>query len=154
MSIIVCASPKDAKLLADLEIRSESYWGYDSNFMDRFKELYLISEEFILNNPTYVLKNNEKVIGFYGLLQKDDVTSLEYLFIEPMHIGKGYGKLLWNHALDECKKIGISEFTIITSPDARGFYLKLGAIVYNQVDSLISKGKKTPILIYRLKDNN
>lgn len=152
MNKIRRASSKDAKLLADLEIRSESYWGYDSNFMDRFKEIYLITEEFILNHPTYVLKSNKEIIGFYGLLQKNDITSLEYLFIEPMYIGKGYGKVLWNHALEECKKLGIREFTIITSPDARGFYLKLGATIYNQVDSQISKGKKTPILIYRLNN--
>ncbi len=149
MNTIVNASPKDTKLLASLEIRSESYWGYDSDFMDRFKKIYLITEEFILNNPTYILKDDEKIIGFYGLLLYDEV-SLEYLFIEPMYIGKGYGKMLWNHALEECKKLGIKEFTIITSPDARGFYLRLGATICNQVDSLISKGNKTPKLIYRL----
>jgi GNAT superfamily N-acetyltransferase len=54
-----------------------------------------------------------------------------------MYIGKGYGKTLWNHAFEECKKLGVKEFTIITSPDARGFYLGLGATIYKQVDSLI-----------------
>ncbi|MCT4566045.1 MAG: GNAT family N-acetyltransferase [Maledivibacter sp.] len=150
MTTIVSASSKDIKLLADLEIRSESYWGYDSDFMDRFKEIYLITEEFIINNPTYILKEDEIIIGFYGLLLNSEEFSLEYLFIEPMYIGKRYGKMLWNHALESCKKLGIREFTIITSPDARGFYLRLGATIYNQIDSLISKGNKTPKLIYRL----
>ncbi len=150
MNTIVSASPDDIEVLASLEIRSESYWGYGSDFMDRFKEIYLITEEFITNNPTYILKDNEKVIGFYGLLLNDDEVSLEYLFIEPKYIGKGYGRMLWNHALEECKKLGITEFTIITSSDARGFYLRLGATFYKEVDSLISKGSKTPKLIYRL----
>ena len=150
MNTIVSASPDDIEVLASLEIRSESYWGYGSDFMDRFKETYLITEEFITNNPTYILKDNEKVIGFYGLLLNDDEVSLEYLFIEPLYIGKGYGRMLWNHALEECKKLGITEFTIITSSDARGFYLRLGATFYKEVDSLISKGSKTPKLIYRL----
>lgn len=147
---IVSASPKDANLLASLEIKSESYWGYSSDFMDRFKEIYLITEEFILNNPTYILKNGEIIIGFYGILLNHDEVSLEYLFIEPTYIGKGYGKMLWDHALEEFKKLGIREFTIITSPDAREFYLRLGATVYSQVDSLISKGNKTPKLIFSL----
>ena len=147
---IVSASPKDANLLASLEIKSESYWGYSSDFMDRFKEIYLITEEFILNNPTYILKNSEIIIGFYGILLNHDEVSLEYLFIEPTYIGKGYGKMLWDHALEEFKKLGIREFTIITSPDAREFYLRLGATVYSQVDSLISKGNKTPKLIFSL----
>ena len=147
---IVSASPKDANLLASLEIKSESYWGYSSDFMDRFKEIYLITEEFILNNPTYILKNGEIIIGFYGILLNHDEVSLEYLFIEPTYIGKGYGKMLWDHALEEFKKLGIREFTIITSPDAREFYLRLGATVHSQVDSLISKGNKTPKLIFSL----
>ncbi len=46
MNTILSASPRDIKLLASLEIRSESYWGYDSDFMDRFKDIYLITEEF------------------------------------------------------------------------------------------------------------
>lgn len=150
MNTIASALPKDTNFLANLEIRSESYWGYSSDFMDRFKEIYLITEEFILDNPTYILKDGETIIGFYGILLNSDEASLEYLFVEPTYIGKGYGKMLWNHALEECKKLGIREFTIITSPDAREFYLKLGATVYSQVDSLISKGNKTPKLIYRL----
>ena len=95
-------------------------------------------------------KDNETIIGFYGILQGDREDSLEYLFIEPEYIGKGYGRILWNHALEECRKLGITEFTIITSPDARGFYFRLGAAVFNEVDSLIADGKKTPKLIYRL----
>lgn len=150
MVTISRASVKDAKLLASLEVRSESYWGYDNDFMDRFKNIYLITEDFILNNPTYILKDDEIIIGFYGLLIGEEETSLEYLFIEPQHIGKGYGKALWNHALEEYKRLGIREFTIITSPDARGFYLRMGATIYKEVDSLISEGHKTPKLIYRL----
>lgn len=150
MHAIVKASPKDADLLADLEVRSESYWGYSSEFMEKFKRIYLITEEFIADHPTYMLKDNETIIGFYGILQGDREDSLEYLFIEPEYIVKGYGRLLWNHALEECRKLGVTEFTIITSPDARGFYFRLGATIFNEVDSLIADGKKTPKLIYRL----
>lgn len=109
-----------------------------------------MTEEFVKNNPTYILKEGDTVIGFYGLLVDDVEASLEYLFIEPEYIGKGYGKVLWIHALEECKKHGIHEFTIITSPDARGFYLRLGATIHHQVESLISQGNSTPKLIYRL----
>lgn len=150
MYTIVSASPKDAELLADLEVKSESYWGYSFEFMEKFKKIYLITEDFISANPTYILKEDETLIGFYGLLLNEHEYSLEYLFIAPEHIGKGYGGILWNHALEECRKLGITEFTIITSPDARGFYFRVGAAVFTEVDSLIKDGKKTPKLIYRL----
>lgn len=64
MHAIVKASPKDADLLAALEVRSESYWGYSSEFMEKFKRIYLITEEFIADHPTFMLKDNEIIIGF------------------------------------------------------------------------------------------
>jgi GNAT superfamily N-acetyltransferase len=150
MITIVKATPNDFEILADLEIRSESYWGYSSKFMEKFKEIYLITEAFIINNPTYILKEDDHIIGFYGLLQKDDENSLEYFFIDSRYIGKGYGKMLWEHTIQTCKKLKIKEFTIITSPDARGFYFKMGATIHTHVDSLISTGSQTPKLIYKL----
>lgn len=149
MHSIVAAIPDDIDLLANLEIRSESYWGYSESFMERFKKEYLITRDFIENNPTFILKEGKQVLGFYGLLI-DKNSSLEFLFVEPEYIGKGYGKVLWNHALEECVRNGVTEFTIITSPEARGFYLRLGAYIFKEVDSLISEGNKTPILIYNL----
>lgn len=150
MKTIQKALPSDAQLLANLEIRSESYWGYSSEFMEKFKEIYLITEAFSINNPTYILKEDDHIIGFYGLLQKENENSLEYFFIDPWFIGKGYGKMLWEHTIQTCKKLKIKEFTIITSPDARGFYFKMGATIHTHVDSLISTGNKTPKLIYKL----
>ena len=147
---IMVADVSDAEKLSALEIRSESYWGYGTDFMEKFKEHYLITESFISSNPTYILKNNDDFIGFYGLCITCEAAALEYLFIEPDYIGQGFGKKLWNHALTECRNRKIREFTIVTSPDARNFYLKLGAVFYKSIDSLIAKGKKTPMLIFRL----
>ena len=150
MNEIIEASVEDTERLSALEIRSESYWGYGQDFMNKFKEHYLITERFISSNPTYILKNNDVLIGFYGLRITGEEPALEYLFIEPDYIGQGFGKKLWNHALAECEKRNIREFTIITSPDAREFYVRLGAIFYTTTDSLITNGRKTPKLIFRL----
>lgn len=148
---IRCANPTDSKSLTELAIRSEAYWGYDDNFMDKFKALYKVSEEFIINNPTYIMEEEEEVIGFYGFLIEEYQRSLEYFFIEPKFIGKGYGKLLWQHVIKSCDTLNIKEFIIVTSPQAQAFYTRLGAKLQGEVESLVAKGRMIPQLIYSME---
>jgi len=76
---------------------------------------------------------------------------LEYLFIEPRYIGKGYGRLLWDHLAENCKSFGIKEFKLVTSPQAKEFYIKMGAIPFGEVESLLKKGRIIPQLIYTVE---
>lgn len=148
---IRCANPEDSKSLTELAIRSEAYWGYDDNFMDKFKTLYKVSEEFIINNPTYIMEEDGEIIGFYSILIEESQRSLEYFFIEPKFIGKGYGKLLWQHVIKSCDTLKIKEFIIVTSPQAQAFYTKLGAKLQGEVESLVAKGRMIPQLIYSME---
>ena len=145
---IIC----EAKNLTDLVIKSEAYWDYDSTFMENFKSLYRVTEQFISNNETFVIEENKGVIGFYALLIDEKETSLEYFYIEPKSIGKGYGKLLWEHMVENCKNRGINDITLVTSPQAKEFYTKMGAIQIGEVDSLVIKGRKIPKLVYTIEE--
>jgi len=148
---IRCARICDSEELTNLAIKSEAYWGYDSNFMEKFKAIYKVTEEFISDNPTFVIQEDENIVGFYGILIEKNKTSLEYLFIEPKSIGKGYGKLLWKHMVKNCEKLGVKEFEIVTSPKAKEFYIKMGAKVNGEVISLVIKENKIPRLIYTIE---
>lgn len=145
------AKVDEYEILTDIAIKSEAYWGYDSDYMDKFKSIYNVSEEFIKNNPTVLIEEDNSVIGFYGLICKNNETSLEYFFIEPKYIGKGYGKLLWNYLVSDCKNLGIENFDIVTSPQAKEFYVKMGAIPCGEVESLLKRGRIIPQLIYRVE---
>jgi len=145
------AKVDEYETLTDIAIKSEAYWGYDSDYMDKFKSIYNVSEEFIRSNPTVLIEEDNSIIGFYGLICKDNETSLEYFFIEPKYIGKGYGKLLWNYLVNDCKNLGIKDFDIVTSPQAKEFYVKMGAIPCGEVESLLKKGRIIPQLIYRVE---
>jgi GNAT superfamily N-acetyltransferase len=144
------ANACDSKILTNLVIRSEAYWGYDFEFMEKFKAIYKVSEEFISNNPTFIMKEDENIIGFYGILIEESGIALEYFFIEPKYIGKGYGKALWNHVMKTCESLDIEEFEIVTSPQAKDFYIKLGAKLQGEVESLVAKGRIIPRLIYKI----
>lgn len=141
----------ESETLTNIAARSESYWGYDSDYMDKFNLIYKVTKEFISKNPTFIIEEEDTIIGFYGVLIENDMTSLEYFFIEPEYIGQGYGKLLWNHLVEICKSIGIKEFMIVTSPQAQEFYVKMGAITCGEVESLLKKERIIPQLIYTVE---
>jgi N-acetylglutamate synthase-like GNAT family acetyltransferase len=147
------AKEDESEALTNIAIRSEEYWNYDTDYMEKFKTIYKVTEEFISNNSTFIIEDEENIIGFYGILIIKEKAELEYLFIEPKYIGKGYGKLLWNHMVANCKKIGIAEFVIVTSPEAKEFYIKMGCMQIGEVESLVKKERKIPKLIYTIKSN-
>lgn len=142
------AETREFEILTDLAVRSEAYWGYDSEFMDRFEKLYGVTEEIISKHPTYVLEENKRIIGFYTIKKDFQEASLEYFYIEPNCIGQGYGKVLWNHLTDQCKKMNISQLELVTSPQAKTFYIKMGAVQIDEVSSIVIKNRRIPKLIY------
>jgi len=125
---------------------SEAWWGYDSEFMERFRAIYRITEEYIRKNPTFILVENGSIIGFFSFIKSENETELEYFYIDPRYIGKGYGKKMWDSLKEYCKETGIESFSLVTSPQAKGFYEKMGADVIDEVDSLLREGRKIPRL--------
>ena len=140
----------DAHILTNIPINSEAYWGYDEDYMESFKDTYRVSENYISNYPTFLMEDDKEVVGFYGILMNEGETELEYFFIDPRYIRKGYGKLLWQHVIETARSLNIKAFEIITSPEAIGFYTKLGALKIGEVESLVKVGRKIPRLIYKM----
>lgn len=145
---ILAAEGYEASELSRLSIKSESYLGYDSDFMDKFKIMYQVTEEFIRRNPTFILYENDRIIGFYALLSNLEGNTLEYFYIEPQYIGKGYGKKMWSHLENYCETQNIRDFTLVTSPQSKEFYQKMGAILIGEVESTLKKGRKIPKLLF------
>jgi GNAT superfamily N-acetyltransferase len=138
-------------ILSQIAMNSEAYWGYDEEYMESFKDIYSVSENYISNYPTFILEDKEIIVGFYSFLMNSGETELEYFFIDPDYIGKGYGKLLWNHAVQSAKSLNIEDFEIVTSPEAIGFYIKMGAVKIGEVESLVKVGRKIPRLIFEIE---
>jgi N-acetylglutamate synthase-like GNAT family acetyltransferase len=139
------------EILTNIAIESESFWDYGSDHIEKFKSVYKVTEEFISNNSTFVIEKDGNIVGFYGFIIENNVHSLEYLYIEPQYINKGYGKLLWNHVVENCDKNSIKGFSIVTSPQTKEFYTKMGAVQVGEIESLVQNGNKIPLLTYTLE---
>jgi ribosomal protein S18 acetylase RimI-like enzyme len=119
--------------------------------MDNFRKTYKVTESFIEENPVYVVEERESILGFYGIVSDKGETELEYFYIGPEYIGKGLGSFLWTHLVGYCRENGIAGISLVTSPQAVGFYKKLGAEQVGEVESLVRKGRMVPKLICDFK---
>lgn len=85
-----------------------------------------------------------EILGFVGTAGR----KVEMLFVDPMHHGRGVGRQLMAHAIEEesATEVDVNE----QNPDALAFYQRLGfeVIAQSPFDSL---GKPFPLLHLRLK---
>lgn len=123
------AGPGEAEDLTDVAWRSKSYWDYPPEIMKEFCDSLDITAEFIENNPTYIIENEEtgELIGFYCLEPKDGGWWLKHLWVVPEHIGTGMGGELFLHACEMAETSGADCLYIISDPNSEEFYLHMGA---------------------------
>lgn len=128
------AEAKDTELLRDTLITSKGYWGYSQEQLEEWRANLRFEKEYIAGNTVKLILKDKEVIGFFAIV-KGDSDELDHLWLLPKAIGKGYGNLVFEQILSECKALNITEFYIISDPDAEGFYLKKGAFKVGEVYS-------------------
>ncbi len=139
------ATIKDLKIVYQLEKKFV-------NYQIKKYRLHSIADPNYVNNPlkrevaealrsrkktVFILEKNREPIGFTGLrLTKPPVwrkskksAEIAQLFILPKYHGKGYGKLLLNHALDflkKEKKCDLATLGVHTKNPAQRLYSRAG----------------------------
>lgn len=144
------ASAGEARHLSDLALRSKAHWGYDADFLEACRAELTVSEDYIKGAPVFVLEEDGRVVGFYGLRERGAELELLYLFVEPAAIGGGHGKRLWQHAVKTAARLGFQKITIESDPYAEAFYLAMGARKVGEVASSLRPGRTLPLLEFTL----
>ena len=140
------ATAGEAGLLSGLALRSKAHWGYDPDFLEACRAELTVPEDYITNAPVFVLEEDGRVVGFYGLREQGTELELLYLFVEPAAIGGGHGKRLWEHAVETAARLGSQKITIESDPYAEPFYLAMGARRVGEVPSSARPGRVLPLL--------
>lgn len=139
------ATEDEGSDLTELALRAKSHWGYDANFLDTARADLTIDAEKIRSARIYVLEDRGRTIGFYGLLGDPPRGRLEWMFLEPETIGRGYGRWLWKNAMERATAAGFAELTIESDRYAEAFYLAMGATRIGRTTSPVD-GALLPLL--------
>jgi GNAT superfamily N-acetyltransferase len=150
MQSIRPAIASEAKLLTELALRSKGHWGYDAEFLRDCRVDLTVTPQLIDSSPVYVLEEEGRAAGFYSLSADGSEVELLHLFVEPWAIGRGFGRLLFQHAVEEARALGFERMVIGSDPFALRFYEAMGARRVGEVASIVRPGRMLPLLHYPL----
>jgi len=99
--------------------------GFSNNFKNDINENF-----FLLNNYGFVIKEDEKLLGFASIhvINKINRVSclIEDVVIDSKYRGKGLGKLLINHLIKFSKSLDSDKIILNSKESNTKFYEKLG----------------------------
>jgi GNAT superfamily N-acetyltransferase len=112
-------------------MRSKAHWGYSTDFLVRAAPELTVSEQHIADGEVSVAELDKRPVGF-SVLDLADPPELVALFVEPDVIGKGLGRALLYHALEQAQNAGVESVLIESDPNAEPFYRAHGAAPVGQ----------------------
>ena len=82
--------------VTELALRAKSHWGYGEPFLAAARATLTIDAGTISSARVYVAEQDGATAGFYGLTGEPPSGVLEWMFLEPHAIGRGYGRRMWD----------------------------------------------------------
>ncbi len=82
----------------------------------------------------YVLKKDSKVIGTVAVINKGNIGELKRLYVAPKYQGQGFGSMLFDKALEFCRK-NFAKLEFETNKKfvkAHSLYLKKGCKIVKE----------------------
>ncbi|MEL6221963.1 MAG: GNAT family N-acetyltransferase [Cyanobacteria bacterium J06627_8] len=151
MKMIRCAKPDECGQLSKLALCSKAYWGYSDEFMAACRAELTYSVDDIQRETFNVLTDRNTLVGFYGLIKESEIIyELEALFVKPNFIGRGYGRLLVEHAKRTVIALGGVELMIQSDPNAADFYTRVGGQRIGERESDSIAGRYLPLFSIKL----
>ncbi|NED92360.1 GNAT family N-acetyltransferase [Streptomyces sp. SID11233] len=144
------ARPSEAAELTELALRSKAYWGYDEEFLAACRAELTMEPDDIGPRRTAVAEEDGRVLGFTTLEGPSPTGVLGMMFAEPDAVGRGVGRLLFEHVVTEARRLGFARFTIDADPNAEPFYRAMGAVRIGATPSGSIPGRELPLLEFTL----
>ncbi|WP_101448302.1 GNAT family N-acetyltransferase [Aquimarina sp. MAR_2010_214] len=107
------------------------------------KEWYDLTNYLKIHGKTYfVVKNEREIIGCGGYHKSNDTTArLSWDFIHPEFKGKGIGRKMILHCIEEIEKdVSNDSIEVWTSQHAHQFYAKFGLKTYDIKENYWEEG--------------
>ena len=139
-------------MLSALALRSKGHWGYDADFLEACRADLTLTPQDIAGSAAFVCEGQAGVLGFSRVVLMDERTAeLDDLFVDPVAIGLGAGKLLWERSVAAARELGAQDLVLQSDPHAEGFYLARGARRIGEAASALIPGRTLPLMHYDLR---
>ena len=112
-------------------------------------ELTLTPDD-LASDPIIVLEDDQGLAGVAHVTRDESGCFLDKLFVDTDRMGFGYGKALYQWALNAARELGASKMVIEADPDAVGFYERMGGVRAGVAPSGSVAGRTLPRLVQPL----
>jgi GNAT superfamily N-acetyltransferase len=147
---IIRAKPEDANALTEIAHAAKRHWGYPERWIAEWRDILTMRPEFIATNISYCAMEEGRPVGFYVLTTEHDGVHLDHLWIIPAAMGRGIGRALFEHAVDQARRSGFDSIRIEADPNAETFYQRMGAKrVGTSVGEVEGEKRELPVMEYR-----
>ncbi|KND28808.1 GCN5 family acetyltransferase [Streptomyces europaeiscabiei] len=136
----------EAAALTELALRSKDHWEYDAEFLAACREELTVRPADVAARRTAVAEEDGRILGFTTLDGEPPRGALGMMFVEPDAIGRGVGRRLFAHTMDEARRLGFTRLTIDADPNAEPFYRAMGAVRIGATPSGSIPGRELPLL--------
>lgn len=138
-------------MISALALRSKGHWGYSADFLEACRaELTYDAEECESGRMWVAEFEGADIVGFTLITGAPPTGELAALFVDPLAIGTGCGKMLLQHALSQATARGYARLTLDADPGAEPFYLHFGATRTGSSPSASIPGRLLPQLTFSL----
>lgn len=151
--VIRPARENELERLSELAMRSKASWGYSEAFMHACRQELTVGLEQL---PfAFVGEARSVIVGFYTVSRLDaERAELDFLFVEPALLRRGYGMMLVRHAKDQARRLGCRRLVIQGDPNAEAFYTAAGAVKVGERPSDSIEGRMLPLYEIMLDGRN
>ena len=150
---IVRAKPEEAAALTEIAHAAKRHWGYPESWIKKWENILTIRPAFIATNLSFSAREGADAVGFYVLTDEEDGLHLDHLWITPHAMGRGLGRALFEHAIEQARSLDYEMLKIEADPNAEGFYLRMGARrVGLSVTTFENHARELPLLEFHLGD--
>jgi ribosomal protein S18 acetylase RimI-like enzyme len=125
--VIRRATADDADALSDLAHRAKAHWGYPATWMREWDAQLTIIPGYLEMHDVWVSEEDGAIVGMCALEDRQDRWNLEHVWVDPAAHGRGVGRALVLHALEEARRRHDGVVELLSDPYASGFYERLGA---------------------------
>ncbi|MCE1254287.1 MAG: GNAT family N-acetyltransferase, partial [Anaerolineae bacterium] len=117
--VILPAQEKDAALLREICLKSKAYWNYPREWMDQLSHSAIITSESINRDIVCKIMHENETLGWYRLItESSNGALLEDLWVLPDAIGRGIGRMLFEHMLEQAHSGGFTAVELDADPHA------------------------------------
>lgn len=120
------ARREKAEDLTALALRAKAHWPYGEELLAVFRHSLRIRSADLIDDRALVHEAGGVANAVGILAERPDGPEITHLWVDPMAIGTGIGRMMTAVLIDLARETGARQVALNSDPYAEGFYLRLG----------------------------